>query len=205
MQEVRRGLMRLTGSGLAVVRNGRSVFSGLSFELAAGELLAVTGANGVGKSTLLRIVAGLLAPSAGRVSLEPATADSLASELHYLGHLDGLKTTLTVRRNLEFWRALWAAKTVELALEAVGLGNLADLPVGLLSAGQRRRLAIARLLIDERALWLLDEPATSLDAAGEQMLGRLIAAHLAAGGMAMVATHRELPLAVTATLTLGTA
>ena len=205
MQEVRRGLMRLTGSGLAVVRNGRSVFSGLSFELAAGELLAVTGANGVGKSTLLRIVAGLLAPSAGRVSLEPATADSLASELHYLGHLDGLKTTITVRRNLEFWRALWAAKAVELALEAVGLGNLADLPVGLLSAGQRRRLAIARLLIDERALWLLDEPATSLDAAGEQMLGRLIAAHLAAGGMAMVATHRELPLAVTATLTLGTA
>ena len=205
MQEVRRGLMRLTGSGLAVVRNGRSVFSGLSFELAAGELLAVTGANGVGKSTLLRIVAGLLAPSAGRVSREPATADSLASELHYLGHLDGLKTTLTVRRNLEFWRALWAGKAVELALEAVGLGNLADLPVGLLSAGQRRRLAIARLLIDERALWLLDEPATSLDAAGEQMLGRLIAAHLAAGGMAMVATHRELPLAVTATLTLGTA
>ena len=205
MQEVRRGLMRLTGSGLAVVRNGRSVFSGLSFELAAGELLAVTGANGVGKSTLLRIVAGLLAPSAGRVSLEPATADSLASELHYLGHLDGLKTTLTVRRNLEFWRALWAAKAVELALEAVGLGHLADLPVGLLSAGQRRRLAIARLLIDERALWLLDEPATSLDAAGEQMLGRLIAAHLAAGGMAMVATHRELPLAATATLTLGTA
>jgi heme exporter protein A len=205
MQEVRRGLMRLTGSGLAVVRNGRSVFSGLSFELAAGELLAVTGANGVGKSTLLRIVAGLLAPSAGRVSLEPATADSLASELHYLGHLDGLKTTLTVRRNLEFWRALWVGKAVELALEAVGLGNLADLPVGLLSAGQRRRLAIARLLIDERALWLLDEPATSLDAAGEQMLGRLIAAHLAAGGMAMVATHRELPLAATATLTLGTA
>ena len=192
-------------SGLAVVRNGRSVFSGLSFELAAGELLAVTGANGVGKSTLLRIVAGLLAPSAGRVSLEPATADSLASELHYLGHLDGLKTTLTVRRNLEFWRALWVGKAVELALEAVGLGNLADLPVGLLSAGQRRRLAIARLLIDERALWLLDEPATSLDAAGEQMLGRLIAAHLAAGGMAMVATHRELPLAATATLTLGTA
>jgi heme exporter protein A len=205
MQELRRGLMRLTGSGLAVVRNGRSVFSGLSFELAAGELLAVTGANGVGKSTLLRIVAGLLAPSAGRVSLEPATADSLASELHYLGHLDGLKTTITVRRNLEFWRALWAAKAVELALEAVGLGNFADLPVGLLSAGQRRRLAIARLLIDERALWLLDEPATSLDAAGEQMLGRLIAAHLAAGGMAMVATHRELPLAATATLTLGTA
>jgi heme exporter protein A len=197
--------MRLTGSGLAVVRNGRSVFSGLSFELAAGELLAVTGANGVGKSTLLRIVAGLLAPSAGRVSLEPATADSLASELHYLGHLDGLKTTLTVRRNLEFWRALWAGKAVELALEAVGLGNLADLPVGVLSAGQRRRLAIARLLIVERRLWLLDEPATSLDAAGEQMLGRLIAAHLAAGGMAMVATHRELPLAATATLTLGTA
>jgi heme exporter protein A len=205
MQEVRRGLMRLTGSGLAVVRNGRSVFSGLSFELAAGELLAVTGANGVGKSTLLRIVAGLLAPSAGRVSLEPATADSLASELHYLGHLDGLKTTLTVRRNLEFWRALWAGKAVELALESVGLGNLADLPVGLLSAGQRRRLAIARVLIAERALWLLDEPATSLDAAGEQMLGRLIAVHLAAGGMAMVATHRELPLAATATLTLGTA
>ena len=198
--------MRLTGSGLTVVRNGRSVFSDLSFGLTSGELLAVTGANGAGKSTLLRVVAGLLAPAAGSISLEAAPASGVASELHYLGHLDGLKATLTVWRNLVFWRALWGGgRAIEPALEAVSLGNLVDFPVSVLSAGQRRRLAIARLLVADRALWLLDEPATSLDEAGEAMLGRLLSAHLDAGGMAMVATHRDLPLPPTATLSLGAA
>jgi heme exporter protein A len=194
--------MRVTATNLTAVRGGRTVFAGVSFSLGAGEALAVTGPNGVGKSTLLRLAAGLLAPAAGSIALEPLPADSA---FHYLGHLDGLKTTLSVRQNLEFWRSLWIGKAVEPALETVGIVKLADLPVGVLSAGQRRRVALARLLIAERALWLLDEPATALDAGGEAMLGRVIAAHLAGGGMTMVATHRDLPLVPTATLSLGAA
>jgi heme exporter protein A len=194
--------MRVIASGLTAVRGGRTVFSGVSFALGAGETLAVTGPNGAGKSTLLRLVAGLLAPVAGNIALDPLPADGA---IHYVGHLDGLKTALSVRQNLEFWRSLWDGKPVASALETVGLGNLADLPVQVLSAGQRRRVALARLLIAERPLWLLDEPATALDANGEAMLGRVIAAHLAGGGVAMVATHRDLPLAPTTTLTLGAA
>jgi heme exporter protein A len=192
--------MRVIASGLAAVRGGRTVFSGVSFALGAGETLAVTGPNGAGKSTLLRLVAGLLAPVAGNIALEPQPADGA---IHYVGHLDGLKTALSVRQNLEFWRSLWDGKPVAPALETVGIGNLADLPVQALSAGQRRRVALARLLIAERPLWLLDEPATALDASGEAMLGRVIAAHLAGGGIAMVATHRDRPLSPTATLALG--
>jgi heme exporter protein A len=192
--------MRVIASGLTAVRGGRTVFSGVSFALGAGETLAVTGPNGAGKSTLLRLVAGLLAPVAGNIALDPLPADGA---IHYVGHLDGLKTALSVRQNLEFWRSLWDGKPVASALETVGLGNLADLPVQVLSAGQRRRVALARLLIAERPLWLLDEPATALDASGEAMLGRVIAAHLAGGGMAMVATHRDPPLSPTATLALG--
>jgi heme exporter protein A len=192
--------MRVIASGLTAVRGGRTVFSGVSFALGAGETLAVTGPNGAGKSTLLRLVAGLLAPVAGNIALDPLPADGA---IHYVGHLDGLKTALSVRQNLEFWRSLWDGKPVASALETVGIGNLADLPVQVLSAGQRRRVALARLLIAERPLWLLDEPATALDASGEAMLGRVIAAHLAGGGMAMVATHRDPPLSPTATLALG--
>ncbi|HEY5080905.1 MAG TPA: heme ABC exporter ATP-binding protein CcmA [Bauldia sp.] len=194
--------MRVTATNLTAVRGGRTVFAGVSFSLGAGEALAVTGPNGVGKSTLLRLAAGLLAPAAGSIAFEPLPADAA---IHYLGHLDGLKTTLSVRQNLEFWRSLWIGKAIEPALENVGIVKLADLPVGVLSAGQRRRVALARLLIAERALWLLDEPATALDAGGEAMLGRVIAAHLAGGGMTMVATHRDLPLVPTATLSLGAA
>jgi heme exporter protein A len=197
--------MRVTATDLTAVRGGRTVFAGLSFTLGAGETLVVTGPNGAGKSTLLRLVAGLLAPVAGSIAIEPAPGGGFDASLHYLGHLDGLKTALSVRQNLEFWRALWHGKPVAPALEAVGLVNLADLPVGVLSAGQRRRVALARLLLAERPLWLLDEPATALDAAGEATLGRVIAAHLAAGGLAMVATHGDLPLVPTATLALGVA
>jgi heme exporter protein A len=192
--------VRLTASNLAAVRNERRIFSALSFSLGPGELIAVTGPNGAGKSTLLRIVAGLLRPAEGSVGLAPEDGS-----LHYLGHLNGLKTALSVRQNLEFWRALWRGGPVEAALDDVAIGNLADLPVGVLSAGQRRRVAIARLLIARRALWLLDEPATSLDAAGEVLLGELIARHLADGGLAMVATHRDLPLVPTSVLALGAA
>lgn len=196
--------MRLTATDLAAVRGGRRVFSGVSFQLGAGDLLAVTGANGSGKSTLLRLVAGLLPPAAGTLELQPAEERGVAGVAHYLGHLDGLKTALSVRQNLLFWARLWRApdEAAAAALAAVGLENLAGLPAGVLSAGQRRRVAIARLLLAERPLWLLDEPATALDAAAEVMLDRLIAAHLAGGGMAMVATHRASGVPPAATLAM---
>jgi heme exporter protein A len=194
--------MRLTGSGIMAVRGGRTVFSDLSFQVGAGEVLTVTGANGAGKSTLLRLIAGLLPLTEGSVSLDPAGERGIASVLHYLGHLDGLKTALTVRQNLEFWRRLWRGGPVDIALERVGLEALADLHVSVLSAGQKRRAAIARLLLVERPLWLLDEPATSLDVEAETTLGGLIGEHIASGGMAIVATHRDLPLTPAATLRL---
>lgn len=195
--------MRLTGADLTAVRGGRTVFAGLSFALAGGQLLAVTGANGAGKSTLLRLIAGLLRPAAGMVALDPVGEGGIAGALHYLGHLDGLKTVLTVRENLEFWRRLWGGGPVDAALDRVGLARLADLPAGVLSAGQKRRVAIARLLLAHRPLWLLDEPATALDTEAEAGLARLIGEHLAGGGMAVVATHRDLPVKPTMTLALG--
>ena len=195
--------MRLTATGLAAVRGGRPVFADLSFTLSPGELLAVTGPNGAGKSTLLRLVAGLLRPVAGTVVLEEAEDAAIGANAHYLGHLDALKPGLTVRQNLDFWRLLWGGGDIDAALEAVGLEPLGDLHAAVLSAGQRRRVALARLLVAPRPLWLLDEPATGLDASAEAGLGRLIADHLSGGGMAIAATHRDLPLKPTATLALG--
>ncbi len=197
--------MRLTATGLSASRGGRPVFADLSFSLGAGELLAVTGPNGAGKSTLLRLIAGLLTPAAGTVVLEGADDAGIGTHSHYLGHLDALKPGLTVRQNLDFWRRLWGGGDVDRALQAVGLEPLGDLHAAVLSAGQRRRVALARLLVARRPLWLLDEPATALDAAAEAGLGRLIADHLASGGMAIAATHRDLPLKPAATLALGAA
>ena len=194
--------MRLIAEGLAAERGGRPVFAGLTFTVADGELLAVTGPNGAGKSTLLRTLAGLLRPSAGRIVTEPASEDGVGQSVHYLGHLDALKPVLTVAENLAFWCRLWGTGAVGPALEAVGLAALDDLPVAVLSAGQKRRVAIARLLLAPRPLWLLDEPTTGLDAAAEATLGRLIAAHLRNGGLAIVATHRDLPVPASATLSL---
>ena len=195
--------MRLIASALTAVRGGRTVFADLSFSLGAGELLAVTGPNGAGKSTLLRLIAGLLRPAAGSVRLEPADDTDIGVRCHYLGHLDALKPGLTVRQNLAFWARMWGGGDTDGALAAVALGPLGDLHVAVLSAGQKRRVALARLLVAPRPLWLLDEPATALDATAEAGLGRLIADHLASGGMAIAATHRDLPLRPTATLTLG--
>jgi len=196
--------VRLVADNLAIVRNGRAIFSGLSFALGPGELIAVRGPNGAGKSTLLRIVAGLLAPTEGHVALTPKGEDDDAPAAHYVGHLDGLKPSLTVAANLDFWRRVWGGTgTVAGALEAVGLGDLGHLRVATLSAGQRRRLALARLSIAARPIWLLDEPTTALDQGGEALLGQLLERHLAEGGMAMVATHRDLPVAAARTLSLG--
>lgn len=190
-------LMRLAGHDLACVRGGRQVFAGVNFAVASGEALAVTGRNGAGKTTLLRLIAGLLEPTAGQVELSGGHADMSAGEqAHYLGHREGLKPALSVRENLDFWYAFLSGRDASSAsaLDAVGLAGLAALPAAYLSAGQRRRLALARLLVAPRPIWLLDEPTAALDAAGQQRLGELMRAHLARGGIIVAATHGPLGL-----------
>lgn len=189
--------MRLAGHDLACVRGGRQVFAGVNFALGAGEALAVTGRNGAGKTTLLRLIAGLLEPSGGRIELSGGRADTSPGEqAHYLGHREALKPALSVRENLDFWYAFLSGRDASpaSALDAVGLAGLSALPAAYLSAGQRRRLALARLLVAPRPIWLLDEPTAALDAAGQQRLGELMRAHLAGGGIIVAATHGPLGL-----------
>lgn len=197
--------MRLHAESLACVRGGREVFSGLGFAVEDGGLLVLRGPNGSGKSSLLRLVAGLVRKTAGSLVLEGAAEDvPLAEYAHYVGHLDALKPALTVAENLAFWaQMLGGARVGTLdALAVVGLAALADFPAGVLSAGQRRRLALARLIAADRPLWLLDEPTTAIDAEARARLYDLIRAHLDGGGMALVATHDELPFK-TRVLTMG--
>jgi heme exporter protein A len=194
----------LVGEYLACRRGERIVFAGVSFRLAPGGALLLTGANGSGKSSLLRLVAGLLAPAAGRAlwGETEIAADLVAhrSRLHYVGHQDALKAAMTPREMLSFWAALrgrrlrQAAGAIDDALAAFAIEALADWPCRWLSAGQRRRLALARLLISPVPLWLLDEPTTALDTAGQVRLEAAIEAHRAAGGMALIATHTALAL-----------
>jgi heme exporter protein A len=195
---------------VAAFRGDHLVFSDLSFRLEAGGALVLIGRNGSGKTTLLRLVAGLMPRAAGEVlwAGEDALADlpSHGLRLAYLGHQDALKLGLTAAENLALWargeRAGRAAETLR-ALAAVGLADLAHLPTRMLSAGQRRRVAIARLLVSGAVLWLLDEPTTALDKASVARLGDLAAAHRAAGGMVVAATHLDLPLPGAAELSLS--
>lgn len=198
-------MLRLVGEGLACVRGGREVFDGVSFSLAAGGLMQLRGPNGAGKSSLLRLIAGLVRISAGRLDLQGGATDvPLAEQAHYVGHLDALKPALSVAENLAFWARMLGGggSSLDEALERVGIGALAEFPAAVLSAGQRRRLALARLLAADRPVWLLDEPTTALDADGRDRLFELISGHLAGGGVALVATHVDLPLPAE-TLTLG--
>jgi heme exporter protein A len=197
--------MRLSGSDLACFRGGRQVLSGVSFVIEAGEALLVLGPNGVGKSTLLRLVAGLAPRSGGTLALEGGDAElSIAEQTHYLGHLDALKPSLTVDENLTFWsRFLGGGEGTQAALAAVGLAGIAQLPAAYLSAGQRRRLSIARLIIIKRPLWLLDEPTTALDAAAQAQLAGLMREHLAGGGLILAAAHGPIGLAAAKELRLG--
>lgn len=177
--------------GLTVRRGERLLFEGLGFDLGPGGVLLVRGPNGAGKSTLLLTLAGIVRAEAGEVTgIEPAA-------LHLLNYQSGLKGRLGVAENLRFWRDMHGAGglSIEAALERVGIGTLADLETGYLSSGQQRRLSLARLLVSPRPLWLLDEPSAALDAAGEALLGQLIDAHRESGGMAVIATHHDLPLA----------
>jgi heme exporter protein A len=188
--------LTLSARALECRRGGRPVFAGLDFALASGQALIVTGRNGAGKSSLLRMIAGLLHIESGTLSLAGGTDDAPIAELaHYLGHSDALKPALTVLENLAFWTAyLGGGEDPANALAAVGLDTLAALPAACLSAGQRRRLSIARLVAVKRPLWLLDEPTSALDAAAQAMLLQLMQAHLAHGGMIVAATHLPLGL-----------
>jgi heme exporter protein A len=187
--------MRLSGRGVKCVRGGREVFAGLDFEAASGKVLAVTGANGSGKTSLLRLIAGLLLPAEGRIVLEGGEAElTLPEQAHYLGHRDALKPALSVMENLSFWRDFLGGEVFEAnrSLEAVGLDHAAHLPAAYLSAGQRRRLSLARLLAVRRPIWLLDEPTAALDAAGQTLFAGLMRDHLARGGLIVAATHGPL-------------
>lgn len=198
--------MRLTASDLACRRGGREVFTGVSFAVGTGEALAIRGRNGAGKSSLLRIAAGLLRLAAGRLALEGGDPElTIGEQAHYLGHQDTLKPSLSVGENLEFWSGFlgMAAADVAEPLAAVGLDTLADLPAAYLSAGQRRRLSIARLLAVKRPIWLLDEPSSTLDAVAQERLDEFMAAHLGGGGVILAATHGELRLAGVQELRLG--
>ena len=187
-------MLRLSATGLGCVRGFRNVFNDLNLELSSGDAMALTGPNGAGKSSLLRLLAGLLRPSAGRVAFEGDTDEgAVAERAHYLGHLDAFKTALTVGENIEFWiHYLGGEHDAAPALAAVGLESLEHLPAAYLSAGQRRRLSLARLIAVSRPLWLLDEPASALDSAGQEMLAGLMRTHLSSGGMIVAATHGPL-------------
>ena len=187
--------MRLSGRQIDCIRGGRRVFSGLDFESAAGEALAVVGRNGSGKTSLLRLLAGLLQPAGGAVELSGGDAElTLGEQAHYLGHRDALKPALSVMENLSFWRDFLGGESGDAAasIARVGLGHAAHLPAGFLSAGQRRRLSIARLLSVKRPIWLLDEPTTALDVAGQAVFAGLMREHLAGGGLIIAATHAPL-------------
>jgi heme exporter protein A len=191
----------LTAEKLACARGERQLFDGLSFRVRAGQALAVEGANGAGKTSLLRLIAGFLAPAAGRILVktgdnESDDAEERGRQVGWLGHLDGLKPQMTVGEQLSFYARLYAVGDADLpsVLAQVGLGARAEFPCRYLSAGQRRRLALARLVVSRRPLWLLDEPFAALDTSGQALVSHLMARHCGDGGIIIAATHDPLGL-----------
>jgi heme exporter protein A len=197
--------MRLSAVDLACHRGGRDVFTGLGFAVAAGEALIITGRNGAGKSSLLRTIVGLTRIAHGSLTLEGGDPElTIAEQSHYLGHQDALKPSLSVGENVRFWADFLGAHGAHIrpALDAVDLDELAELPAAYLSAGQRRRLSIARLLAVKRPIWLLDEPTSTLDASAQERLAGFMRAHLTEGGLILAATHGSLGLGATPELRL---
>lgn len=182
--------------GLCVARGGVPVLEGVSFALSPGAVLILRGANGAGKTTLLRVLAGLQPALAGEIAIE-------ADEIAYSGHADGLKATLTVVENLRFWAEVHGQESLEPALAAMNLEALRGRRAADLSAGQKRRLGLARLLATGCKVWLMDEPTVSLDAASVGLFGAMLRAHLGLGGSAVVATHIDLHLPEAGVLDLG--
>nr|WP_255701459.1 heme ABC exporter ATP-binding protein CcmA [Afifella sp. H1R] len=189
---------------LACERGGRPIFEGVSFSLSGGEVLAIVGPNGTGKSSLLRMIAGLLFPVAGSVTIKAGTLEE--GFLHFLAYGDGLRSVFTVEENLKLWSRIYGGETggeaIYDALEKVGLAHAMHLPARALSTGQRRRAGLARLVLSKRPVWLLDEPTSGLDRDGEAVLGGLMRTHLDAGGAIIAATHLTLPVPPTRTLEL---
>jgi heme exporter protein A len=185
--------MDLVVDNLACRRAGRAVFAGLSFTVRAGEAAVLRGPNGAGKSSLLRVLAGLIPAETGDARLGGVTLsedrEGFRALLAYAGHLDAVKPQLTVAENLGFWADLHGGGGVAAALARFGLDRIADYPAGYCSAGQKRRLGLARLLVADRPLWLLDEPTVSLDAASTGVFAEAVREHVAAGGLALAATH----------------
>ncbi len=192
--------MRLIAEAISTFRGDRLVLDRISLYVPAGGALLLLGPNGAGKSTLLRALAGLGRVDAGRISFDGS--DELAGKIAYLGHLDGIKPGLSAAENLAF-AARVAGRDPASALDALGLSRLAGLPARMLSAGQKRRLALARLVVSGAPLWLLDEPTLGVDAASVAAFGAQLAAHRAGGGVVVAATHLPLPLPDAAELRLG--
>ncbi|WP_170770425.1 heme ABC exporter ATP-binding protein CcmA [Ruegeria lacuscaerulensis] len=179
--------MTLTVTDLAITRGGIPVLEGLSFSLPAGKALILRGPNGIGKTTLLRTLAGLQPPLHGRI-------EGAEDQIAYASHSDGLKPTLTVVENLSFWASVFGTQGIQPALDAFALNDLADRNAGNLSAGQKRRLGLARMLVTGRPIWMLDEPTVSLDQNAVKMFADAVRAHLGQGGSALIATHIDLGL-----------
>jgi heme exporter protein A len=197
--------MRLSATELACHRGGRDVFAGVSFAVGSGEAMAIMGRNGAGKSSLLRMIAGLVRIADGGLALEGGDPElTVGEQAHYLGHQDAIKSALSVIENLRFWVGFYGGgQDLTAPLEAVGLAALANLPAGYLSAGQRRRLSIARLLAVQRPIWLLDEPTSALDATAQARLAEFMRAHLGGGGLILAATHGPVGLDGLRELRLG--
>ena len=200
--------MRLIGEGLACERGGRELFREIAIHLDQSEGLLIEGPNGSGKTTLIRAIAGLGRFFAGRLTLEGGEAEaSLGEQAHYVGHADAIKPQLTVAENLAFWARFLgggpSGGNVDAGLDAFGLHDIADLPAQFLSAGQQRKLALSRLTLVRRPIWLLDEPGTALDRAAQTELAGLMDAHVQGGGILLATTHMELGASFAQRLTLG--
>ena len=196
-----RGPMQAVATKLKGRRGDSVLFEDIDFSIARGEALVITGPNGAGKSTLLRILAGLLAADSGKFELhgDDGAALPVSEFAHYLGHRNAMKRELRVSENLDFWKSFQRndsgeGMAVDEAIDQVGLTGVAHLPFGYLSAGQQRRIALARLLVSHRPLWLLDEPTAALDKRSDRLFADLVSRHLAAGGLAIAATHQPLGL-----------